>query len=168
MRYYVLQFCLHSKDRHRNTNNNNEIGRDLPPATLCVNSTITLQPRCKYRKFYNISRILVGNEIVDLFSWAMIQLHLHSRLNTWLQWNGQWQLQDEKRKKLKFWGIWCSYIRDLTVIGCGGIKWPYLTGPWEMRIHVTDVLTDFLVKMLSCECHRITGDHFNATERLLW
>ena len=35
---------------------------------------------------------------------ALIQLHLYSRLKTWLQWIGQRQLQDQK---LSF-GIWCD------------------------------------------------------------
>ena len=43
---------------------------------------------------------------------ALLQLHLHSRLNTWLQWIGQRRLQDEMRIIL---GIRASYIRDFTV-----------------------------------------------------
>ena len=35
---------------------------------------------------------------------ALLQLHLHSRLNTWLQWIGQRQLQDETRN-IKFWNL---------------------------------------------------------------
>ena len=49
-----------------------------------------------YRQTSNISRTLVGNGIVDHLS-ALFQLLLHSRLNTWLQWIGQRQLQDETR-----------------------------------------------------------------------
>ena len=43
------------------------------------------------------------------------QLHLHSRLNTWLQWIEQWQLQVGTRNisVLRF-GV--AYIRGLTVI----------------------------------------------------
>ena len=37
---------------------------------------------------------------------VLLQLHLHSRLNTWLQWNGQRQLQDETRREtLKCWDL---------------------------------------------------------------
>ena len=43
---------------------------------------------------------------------ALLQLHLHSRLNTWLQQIAQRQLQDETRHIL---GFGASYIRDLTV-----------------------------------------------------
>ena len=49
-----------------------------------------------YRQVANISRTLVGNKVVDhsdVVS-AMLQLHLHSRPNTWLYWIGQIQLQD--------------------------------------------------------------------------
>ena len=45
----------------------------------------------------------------------LLQLHLHSRLSTWLQWIGQRQLQDEARNisVLEF-GV--TYIRDFRVI----------------------------------------------------
>ena len=46
---------------------------------------------------------------------ALLQLHLHSQLHTWLQWIGQRQLQDETRN-IYIWGIGAFYIRDLTVI----------------------------------------------------
>ena len=58
---------------------------------------------------------------------ALLQLHLHSQLSTWLQWIGQRQLQDETRN---IWGggLGASYIRYLTVTyayphdtaSCGG------------------------------------------------
>ena len=66
----------------------------------------------KYHQTSNISRILVGNETVDhshVVGPAPVQLfdhshvvgpapvQLHSRLNTWLQWIGQRQLEDETR-----------------------------------------------------------------------
>ena len=59
-----------------------------------------------YRKASNISRTLVGNKVVDYSDtqmWleqrgqALLQLGLHSRLNTRLQCIGQAQLQDETR-----------------------------------------------------------------------
>ena len=38
---------------------------------------------------------------------SLLQLHLNSRLNTWLQWIGQRQLQDQDKKHFSF-GIWCA------------------------------------------------------------
>ena len=45
---------------------------------------------------------------------ALLQLHLHSQLNTWLQWIGQRRLQDETIN-IYVWGFDASYIRELTV-----------------------------------------------------
>ena len=45
---------------------------------------------------------------------ALLQLHLHSQLNTWVQWIGQQQLQDETTD-IKVFGFGAAYIRDLTV-----------------------------------------------------
>ena len=45
---------------------------------------------------------------------ALLKLHLHSQLNTWLQWIKQRQLQDETRN-IYVWGLGASYIRDWTV-----------------------------------------------------
>ena len=45
---------------------------------------------------------------------ALLQLHLHSRLNTWLQRVGQRRLQDEMRI-ISILGFGASYIRDFTV-----------------------------------------------------
>ena len=45
---------------------------------------------------------------------ALLQLHLHSQLNTWLQWTWQRQLQDETRN-IYVLGSGASYIRELTV-----------------------------------------------------
>ena len=57
-----------------------------------------------YRQTSNISRTVVGNKTVDHTQMllehrlsALLQLHLHSRLNTRLQWTGQGQPQDETR-----------------------------------------------------------------------
>ena len=41
-------------------------------------------------------------------------IHLHCRLNTWLQWIGQRQLQDGRRKILSFW-VGAANTRGLTV-----------------------------------------------------
>ena len=46
---------------------------------------------------------------------ALLQLHLHSQLNTWLQWIGQRQLQDETRNTYVWRWLGASYIRELTV-----------------------------------------------------
>ena len=44
---------------------------------------------------------------------ALLQLHLNSRLNTWLQWIAQTKLQDGTRSKK---GYGATYIRALTVL----------------------------------------------------
>ena len=50
---------------------------------------------------------------------ALLQLRLHSRLNTWLQWIGQKQLQDETRNiYVLVFGV--SYIRGLAVSNFSG------------------------------------------------
>ena len=69
-----------------------------------------------YREVSNISRTLVGNKIVDhlYVVSALLQLHLHSQINTWLQWSGQKQRQDETRN-IMFLGLDASYIRELAV-----------------------------------------------------
>ena len=60
----------------------------------------------------------VGNKIADhsdVVGLAPVQQHLHFRLNTWLQWYGQRQLQDETRN-IWVWGFCASLnIRGLTV-----------------------------------------------------
>ena len=51
-----------------------------------------------YRKTSNISHTLVANKIVDhsdVVGASPVQLHLSDQLNTWIQWIGQRQLQDE-------------------------------------------------------------------------
>ena len=47
----------------------------------------------------------------------LLQLHLYSRLNTWLQWIGQKQPDDETRN-IKLLELSAPYIRDLTVRIC--------------------------------------------------
>ena len=69
----------------------------------------------------NKSRTLLGDknvdhsDVVEQRLSAVLQLHLHFRLNTWLQWIGLRQLQDETRN---IWvlGFDASYSRDLTVV----------------------------------------------------
>ena len=61
---------------------------------------------CIYRLVSNIRRTLVSNKIVDQSDvvgaslLALLQIHLHSRLNTWLDWIGHRQLQDATRNIL--------------------------------------------------------------------
>ena len=64
-----------------------------------------IEPFCYFyhHQVSNISRTLVGNNIVDhpnvvgASPVGVLQLHLHSRLKTWLQWIGQRKLLDETR-----------------------------------------------------------------------
>ena len=75
----------------------------------------------KYCQPSNIRCTLIGDKLVDhsdvvVHLSALLQLHLHFWLNTWLQWIGQRKLQDQTRD------IWilrfgASYIRDFTVGG---------------------------------------------------
>ena len=55
---------------------------------------------------------------------ALLQLHLHSQHNTWLQWIDQRQLQDETTITEVF-GFGVSYIRDLTVVSIGD-RWTWM------------------------------------------
>ena len=69
-----------------------------------------IEPFCYFyhHQVSNISRTLIGNNIVDHPNvvWAspvgVLQLHLHSRLNTWLQWIGQRNCST-RRETFKFW-----------------------------------------------------------------
>ena len=65
----------------------------------------------KYRKVCNISA--PGSLRWSRLS-VLLQLHLHSQLNTWLQWIGQRQQQAETRN-IYIWGMDASYIRDMMV-----------------------------------------------------
>ena len=70
-----------------------------------------------YRQTSNVSRTLEGNKIVDhsdVVGAAPVQLHLHSRLNTLLQWIRQRQLQDPTRN-IQVLGFGAPCIRELTV-----------------------------------------------------
>ena len=72
-----------------------------------------------YPKTSDIRRASEGNKIVDhsdvvgAAPVGAVQLHLHSRLNTWIQWIGQIQLQYKTRKKKLWFGA--AYVRCLTV-----------------------------------------------------
>ena len=75
---------------------------------------------CKYRQTPNVSRTLVGNKIdhsdvVEVSPIGVAPTTFHSRLNTWLQWNGQRQLQDETRN-ISVLGVGVPYIWSLMVL----------------------------------------------------
>ena len=67
-----------------------------------------------YRQTSNISNTFVDHSVVAGAS-VMLQLHLRSRLNTWLQWIAQRQLQDETINILIS-GFGATYNRYFTVI----------------------------------------------------
>ena len=77
--------------------------------------------RLQYRKTSNISRTLLGNKIVDnsdavgAFLSAPLQLHLHSQLNTWLQWVERRQLREDTRNIWTL-GFGAIYTRGFMVI----------------------------------------------------
>ena len=59
---------------------------------------------------------------------ALLQLHLHSRLNTWLHCIGQRQLQDETRN-IWAWEFGATYIRYFTVLVSALDTWFWLNTP---------------------------------------
>ena len=68
----------------------------------------------KYFQTSSICHTLAGNKLVDHsdVDGASLQPHLNSRLNTWLQWIGQRQLQDEMGNiQVLVFGV--PYIRGL-------------------------------------------------------
>ena len=78
--------------------------------------------RCfDYRQTCNIRRTLAGNKIVDhsyvvgAVGAAPTTSSSCSRLNTWHQWIGQRQMQDETRNILAFFLFGAIYTRGLTV-----------------------------------------------------
>ena len=75
---------------------------------------------------------------------ALLQLHLHSQLNTWLQWIGQRQLQGGARITLVL-EFGASYIRDFTVL------------PGRTRIHESYIINDPAVHNLQWEITLLSG-----------
>ena len=65
-------------------------------------------------KFGFVPDCLVNKNVDHSDVVAALQLHLHSRHNTCLQWNGQRQMQNEMRN-IQFWHL-VPYIRGLTVV----------------------------------------------------
>ena len=78
---------------------------------------------------------------------ALLQLHLHSRLNTWLQWNGQRQLQG-KTGNISVLGFGASYIRCFAVV-----YW---------AIYVSPGLFDL------CVFAHLIGKVYSITDRFVW
>ena len=63
---------------------------------------------------HTIAKLLITQVQLEHRLSALLQLHIRSRLNTWLQWIGQRQRQDETRN-IKVWGFGATYNRDLMV-----------------------------------------------------
>ena len=76
----------------------------------------------------NVKSTLVGNNIFDhsdvvgAYPAVLLQLHLHSQLNTWLQWIGQMQMQD-KTRNIYLLGFGAPHIRGFTVMMFSVICW---------------------------------------------
>ena len=85
---------------------------------LAWQSVIFLHKHWEYRQTSNISHILVGNKSVDHSDvvWATPTGDAPTtfRLNTWFQWIGQRQLQDETRDVYVL-GFGVTYIRCLNI-----------------------------------------------------
>ena len=96
--------------------------RSMQSTSFLLYFTLTLKlwVHYTYRQISNISRILIGNKIVDhsdvvrASPLGAVQLHHHSRLNTWLQWIGQKTIARRDEKHLSL-GFGESYTRGLMV-----------------------------------------------------
>ena len=70
-----------------------------------------------YRKSSDISCTFIGIKLLITQMQlehrlpALLQLHIHSQLNTWLQWIGQRQLQDEI-----VWGIYNNDLGQIAIV----------------------------------------------------
>ena len=77
--------------------------------------------QAKCHQTSNISRSLVGNKIVDQLIThrlsALLQLHLHSRLDAWHQWIGQGQ-NKTRRESFKFWYLVPLILNILLCLLC--------------------------------------------------
>ena len=105
-----------------------------PNGPLVLGSTGKKKPPLlilNYCKSPNISCNWVGNKIVNHLS-ALLQLHLNFRLNIWLQWTGQRQLQDRTRI-ISVLGFVASYITDVMVCEIMNISQPYCRNVWVIR-----------------------------------
>ena len=76
-----------------------------------------------YRQTSNISRTLVCDKLVDHSPVGAATTTSSSRLNAWLQWIKQRQLQGETRN-IEVLEFGTPYIRGLKVIGCQQVRTP--------------------------------------------
>ena len=124
---------------------------------------------------------------------ALLQLHFHSQLNTWLQWIGQRQLQDETRN-IHVLGLGAAYIRELKVhslarpsgrrTGCifrayyliyvlpqslCSMEWYDIQncGTWLCFIHRWKFNVKFLKTISALVTYTLTFYKFYVTEKLL-
>ena len=79
-----------------------------------MNSIMTTNQKATYRQTFNISRTLVGKKC---WSFRCSSSNYTFILDTWLQWVGQSQLQDETRNVYVL-GFGAAYIRGLVVRVC--------------------------------------------------
>ena len=90
-------------------------------STLVASFTYYIFTYYNCRQTSNMRHTLVGNKSVDHADVigpclsALLQLHLHSGLYTWLQWIGHRQLQNEMRI-IKVLGFGAPYIRGLMIV----------------------------------------------------
>ena len=113
---------------------------------------VRLRVNHHYRQTFSIIRILVGNKIVhhsDVVV-ALLQLHLHSWLNTQFQWIGQ-TLQDETRS-IYVLGIGVTYMRGFTIVHVMAWHWT----------SVDQVLWSYIVSLGHNEL-KLRGLHFWIT-----
>ena len=71
----------------------------------------------KYRLIFNLSQTLIGNKLITQMS-ALLQLHLHSRLNTWFHCLGK--VSDKtRRESFKFCHLMRLILGILSKAICG-------------------------------------------------
>ena len=115
---------------------------EIVPITRATNnkmSSLQTQPiSMDYRQFSNIRHTLVDIKIVNQSDVVgnRPSVLLHSRLNTWLQWIGQRQLQDEMRN-IYVLGFGAT-LRDSTV---------FFLRNQTQRIIVTAIKVPFFIKL---------------------
>ena len=117
-----------------------------------------------YYQTCNIRCTLVGNKLVDhsnVFGASLLQLHLHSRLITWLQ----RQLQNEM-KIIQVLLFGASYIRDFTVFITWWQNW-YLFD--DKHRPYTTIFTFLVVNLSAQPSLTIFGNEYkNGLKRLVW
>ena len=98
----------------------------------------------RYRKTSNISCTLEHRLL------ALLQLHLHSRLNIWLQRIQQRQSQDSTRIFYVL-GFGVSYIRDLTVVPWLLMTWQ-CKEPWHQQHDMDLILLEYSEISMTGSC----------------